>query len=285
MTAQVQWRRGTTAQHATFTGANGEVTVDTTRKALVVHDGATAGGIAVPKLTGDTFTGAVTATALIPSDSTVPANGMYLPAANELGFATNSTYRGRFDSSGNFIVGHTAAIATGGGSTPVHQVSGTLSYAALRWNAGTGGGNVVLAHSRSGTVGTQTALVADDAMGTISFQASDGASFVNNGATIVALVDGTVSTGVTPSRIGFNTQTAAGAVTERMRIDKGGNVVINTAAIATSATDGFLYIPTCAGTPSGVPTTYTGRSAIVYDTSNNKLAVYNGTWKQTAALT
>ena len=44
MGKQVRLRRGTTAQHATFTGADGEVTFDTTRKALVVHDGVTAGG-------------------------------------------------------------------------------------------------------------------------------------------------------------------------------------------------------------------------------------------------
>ena len=41
---QVQWRRGTTAQHTSFIGANCEVTVDTTKKTLVVHDGVTAGG-------------------------------------------------------------------------------------------------------------------------------------------------------------------------------------------------------------------------------------------------
>lgn len=41
---QVQLRRGTTAEHATFTGAVGEVTVDTTKKVAVVHDGSTAGG-------------------------------------------------------------------------------------------------------------------------------------------------------------------------------------------------------------------------------------------------
>jgi len=41
---QVQFRRGTTAEHATFTGAVGEVTVDTTKDVLVVHDGSTAGG-------------------------------------------------------------------------------------------------------------------------------------------------------------------------------------------------------------------------------------------------
>ncbi len=72
---------------------------------------------------------------------------------------------------------------------------------------------------------------------------------------------------------------------ERARIDGAGNVVISAAALATSATDGFLYIDSCAGTPTGVPTAYTGRVPIIYDTTNNKLAVYNGAWKQTAALT
>ncbi len=44
MGKQVRLRRGTTVQHATFTGADGEVTFDTTKKALVVHDGVSAGG-------------------------------------------------------------------------------------------------------------------------------------------------------------------------------------------------------------------------------------------------
>jgi hypothetical protein len=42
--SQLQLRRGTTPQHAVFTGAPGEVTVDTDKKTVVVHDGATAGG-------------------------------------------------------------------------------------------------------------------------------------------------------------------------------------------------------------------------------------------------
>lgn len=41
---QVQRRRGSTAQHAVFTGALGEVTVDTDKKVEVVHDGTTPGG-------------------------------------------------------------------------------------------------------------------------------------------------------------------------------------------------------------------------------------------------
>jgi hypothetical protein len=44
MPKHVRLRRGTTAQHATFTGADGEVTFDTDKKCIVTHDGITAGG-------------------------------------------------------------------------------------------------------------------------------------------------------------------------------------------------------------------------------------------------
>ena len=43
MAIQIQLRQGTTAQHGTFTGAVGEVTVDTDKKTVVVHDGTTGG--------------------------------------------------------------------------------------------------------------------------------------------------------------------------------------------------------------------------------------------------
>ena len=44
MAKRVQRRRGTTAEHATFTGYAGESTVDTTKDTVVVHDGVAAGG-------------------------------------------------------------------------------------------------------------------------------------------------------------------------------------------------------------------------------------------------
>ena len=44
MAKQLQLRKGTATEHDTFTGANGEVTVDTTNKTLRVHDGTTVGG-------------------------------------------------------------------------------------------------------------------------------------------------------------------------------------------------------------------------------------------------
>jgi hypothetical protein len=47
MSTQVQWKRGTTAQNNTYTGAIGEITVDTSLKQLRLHDGTTPGGTAI----------------------------------------------------------------------------------------------------------------------------------------------------------------------------------------------------------------------------------------------
>ena len=52
MAKQLQLRKGTATEHNTFTGALGEVTVDTTNKTLRVHDGTTAGGTQLATLTG-----------------------------------------------------------------------------------------------------------------------------------------------------------------------------------------------------------------------------------------
>ena len=40
----VQLRRGTTAEHSSFTGAAGEITVNTSNNSIHVHDGSTAAG-------------------------------------------------------------------------------------------------------------------------------------------------------------------------------------------------------------------------------------------------
>ena len=45
MSTPIKWRRGTDAEHDAFTGLDGEVTVNTTTRALHVHDGATPGGV------------------------------------------------------------------------------------------------------------------------------------------------------------------------------------------------------------------------------------------------
>ena len=57
MATQVQIRRGTAAENDAFTGAQGELTYDTTNKRIRIHDGATAGGfeLKTENSSGDTL--------------------------------------------------------------------------------------------------------------------------------------------------------------------------------------------------------------------------------------
>jgi hypothetical protein len=50
-------------------------------------------------------TGTSTAASLIPTGSSVPTNGVYLPAANSVGISTNGAHRVRVDSTGNVGIG------------------------------------------------------------------------------------------------------------------------------------------------------------------------------------
>jgi hypothetical protein len=72
----------------------------------------------------------------------------------------------------------------------------------------------------------------------------------------------------------------AGTITEAFRIDSDRNCQVGTAALATTATNGFFYIPGSAGTPTGVPTAKTGLVPMHYDTTNNEFYIYNGGWKK-----
>jgi hypothetical protein len=66
----------------------------------------------------------------------------------------------------------------------------------------------------------------------------------------------------------------------------GGSVGLggNNGALSTSSTNGFPMIPTCPGTPTGTPSPApSGFAPMVFDTSANKIWVYNGSaWKGVA---
>lgn len=82
------------------------------------------------------------------------------------------------------------------------------------------------------------------------------------------------------SAIGLGSNTVVLGNTSVVTTQLRGSVISgNQAALATTATDGFLYIPTCAGAPTGVPTAITGKVPMVADTTNNKLYIYvGGAW-------
>jgi len=91
--------------------------------------------------------------------------------------------------------------------------------------------------SRSGTLGTMTAVQDDDEIGVIVFNPADGTDMASEAARIGAYIDGTPGGNDTPGRLVFAT-TADGAAdaTERLRIDSAGVVTIASGQIAFPAT-------------------------------------------------
>lgn len=55
-----------------------------------------------------------------------------------------------------------------------------------------------------------------------------------------------------------------------------GSLIGGSATLATTATDGFWYVPTCSGIPTSTPTTQTGTAPMVFDSLNGKLYIYSG---------
>ena len=116
MATQVQFRRGTTAEHSGFKGADGEVTVDTSLKTVVIHDALTNGGFPVLRQDGSNSQferGSTTNCALKFSGD--PNTGLISPASDEIALVTGGSSRLTIDANG-------AATFTGN-----VQVSGDLS--------------------------------------------------------------------------------------------------------------------------------------------------------------
>lgn len=136
MAKQVQLRRGTTAEHSTFTGAVGEVTVDTTKDVVVVHDGVTAGG--TPMLKISDITGGTGITVTSGQVSVNPAVVTTLTGTQTL---TNKTLNGAVLNDGYTegvfaVTGTTPALSPANGSIQTWTLTGNSTPTAGTWNAG-----------------------------------------------------------------------------------------------------------------------------------------------------
>ena len=82
-----------------------------------------------------------TASAFIPSGSSAPTNGMYLPAANSVSISTNSTERVRIDSSGNVLPFTVGVFGSSGNPWGDIYSNGTVRGNALQTaSSGSGSG-------------------------------------------------------------------------------------------------------------------------------------------------
>ena len=97
---------------------------------------------------------------------------------------------------------------------------------------------LLLGRTRGTTVGSNTGIANGDVLGDVSFQGMDGEDFVE-AASIQGFVDGSPGSNDMPGRLSFfTTEDAAAAGTERMRLNKTGQLLIgadfSTATASTS---------------------------------------------------
>jgi hypothetical protein len=225
MATALKLRRGTTVQHSTFTGAEGEVTVDTTKDTVVVHDGSTAGGFPLARESGSTIAvsgGTVSAPGLTASGD--PNTGIYFPAADTIAFAEGGVESMRIDSAGNVYVGKTSLS----GNTVGHnfEAVGTANHVAS--------GATPLLLNRLASAGS-----------ILDFRQGSGNNVGNISVTSTATSYNTSTAsgliGVDATTVAINTNSA-----ERMRITSAGEVLVG-GTTSLNASSGAMSLQAAGG--------------------------------------
>jgi hypothetical protein len=226
MPTVLQFRRGTTSQNDSFTGALGELSVDTDKDQIRVHDGSTAGGFALigaastDTLTNKTLTSPVIntgtfGTSILP----VSADGTTLGSASkefsDLFLADGGTIQ--FGNDQDVVV--------------THDPDDGLFFK----SAATGDDNPFLLTLQTG----ETDIAANDVLGQINFQAPDegtGTDAILVAAGIAAISEGDFSSSSNATKLSFQTG-ASEAAAEKMSLSSGGNLTVSGRIITDDATD------------------------------------------------
>jgi hypothetical protein len=256
MSTQVAIRRGNTAQTAAFTGVVAELTVDTDKKVVVVHDGTTAGGNPLIKANASITTGQI-----------LTSNGSHLLALSNTGTAGtygNASYipvvttdaYGRVSSVTNTAIAISSGVVTGvmtfaqGGANATSYTTGSLL---------TSNGTAFVSVANTGTAGTYGnaayhPVITTDAYGRVSA--------VTN--TLVQIAASQVTSGVLPFAQGGANATS---YTTGQFLTSNGTALVSVANTGTAGTyANAAYIPVITTDAYGRVSAVTN-TAVAIDTS------------------
>jgi hypothetical protein len=209
MATQVQFRRGTTSQNNAFTGAQGELTIDTDVYTIRIHDGTTAGGKIVPTLTAtQTLTNKTLGSSSVWNGNAIGlayggTNAALTAVAGAIVYSSGSALA-------LSLAGTSGQVLTSGGTSGPTWVNasalstGTATTATTATNISGGSAGYLMYQTDTNTTG----FIAPGASGTIlrSTGASTAPGWVTSALTI----------GSTPAQVGDTTTSFAGVTSLTM---------------------------------------------------------------------
>jgi len=224
MATTLKLRRGTTTQHASFTGAAGEVTVDTDKDVVVVHDGSTTGGFPAIRAGGALGTPSSGTVTNLTGTASININGTVGATTPASGSFTSMTDSGNltFTGTGNRITGDFS--------------NATIANRVLFQNSNTN------SQTRVGVIpnGTSTTGIIE------AFNSSD-----TTNASIFSLssiaAEARLSAGIAGSG-SYLPMTFYTNGSERMRIDSAGTLIIGSGEASATPVGNTLRAPNATGT-------------------------------------
>jgi hypothetical protein len=187
---QVQYRRGTSTQVASFTGAAGEMVIDTTNNRVVVQDGSTAGGWPAAKLAevltntrtvvSDANYTALTTDRTIAYTAITAAHTVSLPASSSYPTGTRLLV---VDETGSCSASLTITLSANGTDTidgaATAIINSTYGYLAIESN---GSGKWTIIDQPGGGSGGVSSV--NSLTGALSITATDGLKVAASGSTV-----------------------------------------------------------------------------------------------------
>ena len=238
MTTQIKRRRGTASQHGSFTGAEAEITVNTTNESIHVHDGSTAGGFETARADGTNVSnfavggtlnvaGAFTSLGI---DDNADATAITIGSDEVVDFASNADFidgRGiRLGNGNDFQLYHDGTNNYINGTTSTNMLFLTNGAERMRIDGSSGNVGIGISNPSSYDDGGDRLVVGNTS-------ARSGMTIVSSTSTAgsVHFADGTGNTsyrGILSYYHDNDSMRFSTSATERLRLDSAGRMLLGT---------------------------------------------------------